>query len=40
MVKLEEMEKFLERYNHPILKQIEPYNMNRAIKCTEIETMI
>ena len=37
---LEEMDKFLERYNLPRLKQKEKDNMNRPITSTEIETVI
>ena len=37
---LEEMDKFLERYNLPRLNQEEIENMNRAITSTEIETVI
>ena len=40
MDNLEEMDKFFERYNLPILKQEEIENMNRPITSTEIETMI
>ena len=38
--KLEEMDKFLERYNFPKLKQEEIENLNRTIISTEIETVI
>ena len=31
---LEEMDKFLERYNHPILNQEETENMNQPITST------
>ena len=34
------MDKFLERYNLPRLKQEEMENMNRSITGTEIETVI
>ena len=37
---LEEMDKFLERYNLPRLNQEETENMNRPITSTEIETVI
>ena len=37
---LEEMDKFLERYNLPRLNQEEMENINRPIKSTEIETVI
>ena len=37
---LEEMDKFLERYNLPRLKQKEIENMNRPITSTLIETVI
>ena len=40
MDNLEEMDKFLERYNLPRLNQEEIENMNRPIKSTEIETVI
>ena len=40
MDNLEEMDKFLERYNLPILKQEEIENMNRPITSTKIETVI
>ena len=40
MDNLEEMDKFLERYNLPRLNQEEIENMNRPITSTEIETMI
>ena len=35
---MEEMDKFLERYNIPRLNQEEKENMNRPITSTEIET--
>ena len=38
MDNLEEMDKFLERYNLPRLNQEEIENMNRQITNTEIET--
>ena len=37
---LEEMDKFLERYNLPRLNQEETENMNRPITSTEIESVI
>ena len=40
MNNLEEMEKLLERYNLPRLKQEEIENMNRPITSNEIETVI
>ena len=40
MDNLEEMDKFLERYNLPRLNQEEIENMNRPITRTEIETVI
>ena len=40
MDNVEEMEKFLERYNLPRLNQEEIENMNRPIASNEIETMI
>ena len=36
----EEMDKFLERYNFPRLKQEELENINRPITSYEIETVI
>ena len=36
----EEMEKFLERYKSPKVKQEERVNMNKSITSTEIETVI
>ena len=40
MDNLEEMDKFLERYNLPRLNQNDIEKMNRAITSTEIETVI
>ena len=40
MDNLEEMDKFLERFNLPRLNQGEIENMNRPITCNEIETVI
>ena len=40
MDNLEEMDKFLERYNFPRLKQEELENINRPIRSNEIETVI
>ena len=40
MDNLEEMDKFLERYNLPRLNQEERENINRPITSTEIETVI
>ena len=40
MDNLEEMDKFLEKYNLPKLNQEEIENLNRPITSTEIETMI
>ena len=40
MDNLEEMDKFLERYNLPRLKQEETENMNRPNTSNEIETVI
>ena len=40
MDNLEEMDKFLERYNFPRLNQEELENVNRPIKSNEIETVI
>ena len=40
MGNLEEMDKFLERHNLPILNQEEIENMNRLITSTEIESVI
>ena len=40
MDNLEEMDKFLERYNLPRLNQEEIENMNRPIARTEIEPVI
>ena len=40
MDNLEEMDKFLERYNFPRLNQEEMENMNRPMTSNEIETVI
>ena len=40
MDNLEEMDKFLERYNFPRLNQEELENINRPITSNEIETVI
>ena len=40
MDNLEEMDKFLEKYSLPRLKQEEIENMNRLITSTEVETVI
>ena len=40
MDNLEEMDKFLEKYNLPKLNQEETENLNRPITSTEIETVI
>ena len=40
MGNLEEMDKFLQRYNLPRLNQGKIENINRPIICTEIEYMI
>ena len=40
MDNLEEMDKFLEKYNFPKLSQEEIENLNRHITSTEIETVI
>ena len=40
MENLEEMNKFLEKYNLPRLNQDEKEKMNRPITSTEIETVI
>ena len=40
MDNLEEMDKFLEKYNHPRLNQEEIVNMSNPITSTEIETVI
>ena len=39
MDNLEEMDKFLEKYNLPKLNQEEIENLNRHIRSTEIETI-
>ena len=40
MDSLEEMDKFLEKYNFPKLDEEEIENLNRPITSTEIETVI
>ena len=40
MDNMEEMDKFLEKYNFPKLDQEEIENLNRPITSTEIETVI
>ena len=40
MDNLEEIDKFLEKYNFPKLNQEEMENLNRHITSTEIETVI
>ena len=40
MDNLEEIDKFLEKYNFPKLNQEEIQNLNRPIISTEIETVI
>ena len=40
MDNMEEMDKFLEKYNFPKLNQEERENLNRPITSTEIETVI
>ena len=40
MHNLEEMDKFLEMYNLPKLKQEETENMNRLVTSNEIESII
>ena len=40
MDKLEEMDKFLEKYNFPRLNQDKIEKINRSITSTEIETVI
>ena len=40
MDRLEEMNKFLDKYNFPKLDQEETENLNRPITSTEIETVI
>ena len=40
MDNLEEIDKFLEKYNFPKLNQEEMKNLNRPIASTEIETVI
>ena len=39
-VMVEEMDKFLEKYNFPKLNQEEIENLNRPITITEVETVI
>ena len=38
MNNLEEIDKFLEKYNHPKLNQEEKENLNRSLRSIEIET--
>ena len=40
MDNLEEMDKFIEKYNFPNLNQEEVENLNRSITSTEIKTVI
>ena len=40
MDNVEEMQKFLEKYNFPKLNEEEIENLNRPITSTEIETVI
>ena len=40
MDNMEEMDKFLEKYNFPKLNQEEIENLNRPVTSTEIETVI
>ena len=40
MDNMEEMDKFLEKYNLPILSQEEIENIHRLLTCTKIETVI
>ena len=40
MDNVEEMDKFLEKYNFPQMNQEEIENLNRPITSTEIETVI
>ena len=40
MDNMEEMEKFLEKYNFPKLNQEEMENLNRPITSMEIETVV
>ena len=40
MDNLEEMDKFIEKYNFPKLNQEEIEDLNRPIRSTEIETVI
>jgi hypothetical protein len=37
---LEEMDKFLDTYDHPKLNQEDIYHLNRPVTCTEIEAEI
>ena len=40
MDNLDEMDKFLEKYNFPKLNQEEIENLNRCIRTTEVKTVI
>ena len=40
MENVEEMDKFLKKYNFPKLNQDETENLNRPIRSTKIETVI